>query len=102
VFDGDERWRALPTPDGDTFEWDDDSTYIRKPPFFDGMGAEPGAGGGHRGARVLAKLGDSVTTDHISPAGAIKLESPAGEYLIEHGVEQRTSTPTGPGAATTR
>ena len=89
VFDGDEQWRALPTPEGDTFEWDAASTYIRRPTFFDGMGAEPDAVTDITGARVLAKLGDSVTTDHISPAGAIKLESPAGEYLTAHGVERR-------------
>jgi len=86
VFDGDATWRSLPTPEGDTFEWDPDSTYIRRPPFFDGMGAEPAPVTDITGARVLAKLGDSVTTDHISPAGAIKLESPAGEYLVAHGV----------------
>jgi len=88
VFDGDEAWRSLPTPEGDTFAWAEDSTYIRRPPFFDGMGAEPTPVTDITGARVLAKLGDSVTTDHISPAGAIKLESPAGEYLIAHGVER--------------
>jgi aconitate hydratase len=89
VFDGDEQWRSLPTPEGDTFAWDDASTYIRRPSFFDGMGADPDPVTDIHGARVLAKLGDSVTTDHISPAGAIKLESPAGEYLVEHGVERR-------------
>ena len=88
VFDGDDTWRALPTPEGDTFEWDADSTYIRKPSFFDGMPAEPTPVTDIAGARVLAKLADSVTTDHISPAGAIKLESPAGEYLTEHGIER--------------
>jgi len=89
VFDGDDTWRALPTPEGDIFEWDDDSTYIRKPSFFDGMPAEPAPVTDIAGARVLAKLADSVTTDHISPAGAIKLESPAGEYLTEHGIDRR-------------
>jgi aconitate hydratase len=89
VFDGDEMWRSLPTPEGDTFDWADDSTYIRKPTFFDGMAAEPEPVEDISGARVLAKLGDSVTTDHISPAGNIKLESPAGEYLTSHGVERR-------------
>jgi aconitate hydratase len=89
VFDGDEMWRSLPTPEGNTFDWADDSTYIRKPTFFDGMGAEPAAVEDISGARVLAKLGDSVTTDHISPAGNIKLESPAGEYLTTHGVERK-------------
>jgi aconitate hydratase len=89
VFDGDETWRSLPTPEGDTFAWDEASTYIRKPTFFEGMGAEPDALEDIHGARVLAKLGDSVTTDHISPAGNIKLDSPAGAYLTEHGVERR-------------
>ncbi len=89
VFSGDERWRALNTPEGDTFEWDDESTYVRKPPYFEGMGATPEPVSDISGARVLAKLGDSVTTDHISPAGAIKPDSPAGKYLAEHGVERR-------------
>jgi aconitate hydratase len=89
VFEGDETWRALPTPEGDTFAWDDASTYIRKPTFFEGMGVEPAALEDIHGARVLAKLGDSVTTDHISPAGNIKLDGPAGAYLVEHGVERR-------------
>ncbi|HEY9390227.1 MAG TPA: aconitate hydratase AcnA, partial [Mycobacteriales bacterium] len=89
VFAGDERWRALPTPSGSIFEWDPDSTYVRKAPYFDGMGAEPEPVRDITGARVLAKLGDSVTTDHISPAGAIKTDSPAGRYLLEHGVERR-------------
>ncbi|MEX1164993.1 MAG: aconitate hydratase [Nitriliruptor sp.] len=87
VFEGDERWKALPTPEGDTFDWDPDSTYIRKPTFFDGMPSEAEPVEDIVGARVLAKLGDSVTTDHISPAGAIKLDSPAGRYLTEHDVE---------------
>ncbi len=86
VFDGDERWQSLPTPAGGTFAWDDGSTYIRRPSFFDGMTAEPVAPGDIDGARVLAILGDSVTTDHISPAGSIKVDSPAGEYLAAHGV----------------
>jgi aconitate hydratase len=89
VFEGDERWKALSTPDGDTFDWDGGSTYIRKPSFFDGMPAEPEPVEDIAGARVLAKLADSVTTDHISPAGAIKLDSPAGRYLTDHGVEVR-------------
>ncbi|NYG55700.1 aconitate hydratase [Nocardioides perillae] len=89
VFAGDERWRSLPTPEGDTFAWDPESTYVRKPPYFDGMPDEPEAVTDIEGARVLLKLGDSVTTDHISPAGAIKKDSPAGKYLAEHGVEQR-------------
>ena len=89
VFAGDEQWRSLPTPEGDTFEWDPESTYVRKPPYFDGMPDEPEAVEDIEGARVLLKLGDSVTTDHISPAGAIKKDSPAGHYLAEHGVGQR-------------
>jgi aconitate hydratase len=89
VFAGDERWRNLETPSGDTFAWDPGSTYVRKPPYFDGMPEEPTPVEDIEGARVLAKLGDSVTTDHISPAGAIKKDSPAGKYLGEHGVEQR-------------
>jgi aconitate hydratase len=88
VFAGDERWRSLPTPQGKTFEWDPESTYVRKPPYFDGMAREPSAVTDVTGARVLAKLGDSVTTDHISPAGAIKTESPAGIYLSGHGVDR--------------
>jgi aconitate hydratase len=89
VFTGDERWRALSIPTGDTFEWDPDSTYVRKPPYFEGIEREPAPVTNISGARVLAKLGDSVTTDHISPAGAIKADSPAGRYLAEHGVERR-------------
>ncbi len=89
VFAGDEQWRSLPTPEGKTFAWDQDSTYVRKPPYFDGMPDEPEPVSDIEGARVLLKLGDSVTTDHISPAGAIKKDSPAGKYLAEHGVEQR-------------
>ena len=86
VFAGDERWQGLPTPDGDTFAWEPDSTYVRKPPYFEGMDREPSAVVDIEGARVLARLGDSVTTDHISPAGSIKADSPAGNYLAEHGV----------------
>ncbi|CAM3598432.1 aconitate hydratase [Nocardioides zeicaulis] len=89
VFKGDERWQSLPTPEGNTFEWDPESTYVRRPPYFDGMPTEPEPVTDIVGARVLLKLGDSVTTDHISPAGAIKKDSPAGRYLAEHGVEQR-------------
>ena len=89
VFDGDERWRSLPTPTGPTFEWDADSTYVRKPPYFDGMTIETTPVSDIVGARVLAKLGDSVTTDHISPAGNIKADSPAGKYLDEHGVDRK-------------
>jgi aconitate hydratase len=86
VFAGDEQWQSLPTPEGKTFEWADESTYVRKPPYFEGMSASPTAVRDISGARVLAKLGDSVTTDHISPASSIKPDSPAGRYLAEHGV----------------
>ena len=86
VFDGDSRWQSLPTPVGDIFEWDAKSTYVRKPPYFDGMTMETTPVRDISGARVLALLGDSVTTDHISPAGSIKADSPAGKYLVEHGV----------------
>ncbi|MBL8926764.1 MAG: aconitate hydratase [Pseudonocardia sp.] len=89
VFAGDERWRSLPTPEGTTFAWDPESTYVRKPPYFDGMEPDPSPVVDISGARVLAKLGDSVTTDHISPAGSIKADTPAGRYLMEHGVEKR-------------
>ncbi|MEG3615219.1 MULTISPECIES: aconitate hydratase AcnA [Isoptericola] len=89
VFTGDDRWRALETPEGSTFSWDTESTYVRRPPYFEGMGAEPAPVEDITGARVLAKLGDSVTTDHISPAGAIKPDSPAGKYLAEHGIARR-------------
>ncbi|MFC8503335.1 aconitate hydratase [Pedococcus sp. NPDC057267] len=89
VFAGDERWQSLPTPEGKTFEWAQDSTYVRKPPYFDGMQMETTPVEDISGARVLAKLGDSVTTDHISPAGSIKADSPAGKYLAEHGVERK-------------
>jgi aconitate hydratase len=89
VFAGDDRWRELPTPEGDIFAWDTESTYVRKPPYFDGMPAKPAPLTDIEGARVLAVLGDSVTTDHISPAGAIKTDSPAGEYLTSHGVERK-------------
>ncbi len=89
VFDGDHRWQGLSTPTGDTFDWDDASTYIRRPAFFDGMSADPAAPQDITGARVLAILGDSVTTDHISPAGSIKSDSPAGDYLRAHGVAEQ-------------
>jgi len=89
VFDGDERWQNLPTPTGSTFEWDDESTYVRKPPYFEGMTMEITPVSSIAGARVLAKLGDSVTTDHISPAGSIKGDSPAGIYLAEHGIDRK-------------
>ena len=87
VFTGDERWQAVPVSGGDRFEWSDESTYIQKPTFFDGMGAEPGELSDIAGAKVLVKVADSVTTDHISPAGAIKKDSPAGAYLLDKGVE---------------
>ena len=89
VFAGDERWQSLPTPEGKTFEWDAESTYVRKPPYFEGMQMETTPVEDISGARVLAKLGDSVTTDHISPAGSIKADSPAGKYLAEHGVDRK-------------
>ncbi|MQA01503.1 MAG: aconitate hydratase AcnA [Streptosporangiales bacterium] len=89
VFTGDERWTSLDVAEGDIFEWDEASTYVRRPPYFDGMPAEPAPLTDIAGARVLAQLGDSVTTDHISPAGAIKPDSPAGSYLVEHGVERK-------------
>jgi aconitate hydratase len=89
VYTGDERWRALEIPSGHLYAWDPASTYIRRPPYFDGMGREPGPVGDIAGARCLVMVGDSVTTDHISPAGAIKPDSPAGRYLVEHGVERK-------------
>ncbi len=89
VFAGDERWRGLDTPEGETFAWDEESTYVRKAPFFEGLTMELTPVTDIRGARVLALLGDSVTTDHISPAGAIKADSPAGRYLAAHGVARR-------------
>ena len=89
VFDGDHRWKALATPSGKTFEWDPQSTYVRKPPYFDAMPKVPTPVTDISGARVLAVLGDSVTTDHISPAGNIKADSPAGAYLAEHGIDRK-------------
>ncbi len=89
VFAGDQQWQSLPTPEGETFEWDPTSTYVRKPPYFDGMPAEPTPVTDISAARVLLKLGDSITTDHISPAGSIKADAPAGVYLSEHGVERK-------------
>jgi aconitate hydratase len=89
VYRGDERWRALEIPSGNLYAWDDSSTYVRQPPYFEGMTAEPGRVADIDGARCLVMLGDSVTTDHISPAGAIRPDSPAGTYLLEHGVERR-------------
>jgi aconitate hydratase A / 2-methylisocitrate dehydratase len=89
VYDGDERWNSLEVPEGDRFDWDEDSTYVRQPPYFQDMPAESPEVTDVSGARVLALLGDSITTDHISPAGSIKRDSPAGRYLREHGVEVR-------------
>ena len=88
VFEGDARWRSLPTPTGETFSWDPKSTYVRRPPYFEGMTMTPRAVADINQARVLVKLGDSVTTDHISPAGSIKVDSPAGQYLADHGVSR--------------
>ncbi|MFC3774332.1 aconitate hydratase [Mycolicibacterium holsaticum] len=90
VFTGDDRWRNLDVPSGDTFQWAPDSTYVRQPPYFEDMTVEPRPVADITGARVLAKLGDSVTTDHISPAGAISPDSPAGKYLSEHGIERKS------------
>jgi len=89
VFNGDDNWRSLDVPTGDTFEWAPTSTYVARPPYFDGMPAEPAPVTDIHGAKVLAKLGDSVTTDHISPAGAIKATAPAGLYLTEHGIDRK-------------
>ncbi|MDQ0756724.1 aconitate hydratase [Arthrobacter sp. B3I4] len=89
VFEGDDRWKALDTPAGDTFAWDEKSTYVRKPPYFEGMQAKPEPVQDITGARVLLKLGDSVTTDHISPAGSFKSDTPAGQYLLANGVERK-------------
>jgi aconitate hydratase len=89
VFDGDARWRSLPVPDGDRFAWDETSTYIRRPPFLENLTREPAARADITGARALALLGDSITTDHISPAGSIRADSPAGQYLIAQGVSPK-------------
>ena len=89
IFDGDERWRGLPTPEGPVYAWDPSSTYVQEPPFFSDLHPAPSEPVDIVGARCLVKVGDSITTDHISPAGAIKVDSPAGRYLIERGVEQR-------------
>ena len=89
VFPGDPAWRDLPVPEGDLFAWDPDSTYVRLPPYFEGMAHEPAPVEDIEGARCLVRVGDSVTTDHISPAGAIRPDSPAGKYLVEHGVERK-------------
>ncbi len=88
VFKGDDRWRSLPVPEGDLYTWDPGSTYVKNPPYFEGMTADPAPIGSIQEARVLALLGDSVTTDHISPAGSIKADSPAGKYLLDHGVSR--------------
>jgi aconitate hydratase len=89
AYSGDERWQNLDVPEGDRFAWDDASTYVRQPPYFEGMSLQPSAVADIAGARCLVKLGDSVTTDHISPAGSIRPDSPAGTYLLEHGVERK-------------
>ena len=89
VFTGDDNWRSLEIPEGDLYDWREESTYVRRPPYFDGMPLEPGIVEDIQGARCLVRIGDSVTTDHISPAGAIKPDSPAGKYLIERGVERK-------------
>jgi aconitate hydratase len=89
VYTGDERWRDLPAPKSDRFAWDPESTYIRRPPYFDGMSPEPVPRGDIEDARCLVVLGDSVTTDHISPAGSISPQTPAGQYLLDHGVERK-------------
>jgi len=89
VFTGDETWRTLPVPEGELFAWDSDSTYVRRPPYFDGMPREPEPVEDIHGARCLVLLGDSVTTDHVSPAGAIRPDSPAGKYLVEHGIARK-------------
>src|SRR5690606_17406456 len=89
VFDGDQNWRSLSIPDGQLYEWTDDSTYVRNPPYFDGMTLDLPELSDIDGARVLAKLGDSVTTDHISPAGSIPKDGPAGKYLVSKGVDPK-------------
>src|SRR5262249_51753299 len=88
VYAGDKEWQSLKVPEGELYQWEGDSTYVRNPPYFEGMGAKPGDVQPITGARVLALLGDSITTDHISPAGSIKADGPAGKYLIEHGVKK--------------
>ena len=102
IFDGDHRWQALDAPAGATFAWDPASTYVRRPPHLDGMPAAPFPVADIVGARVLVKLGDSITTDHISPAGAIPRDSEAGRYLAGLGVPRASSTPSPPAGATTR
>ena len=88
VYEGEDAWRELPVPTGELFDWEDASTYVRRPPYFDGMAPAAGTIDDIGGARCLVSIGDSVTTDHISPAGSIKLDSPAGDYLVGHGVER--------------
>jgi aconitate hydratase len=102
VFAGTDRWQAIEVPAGETFAWDPESTYVRKPPYFEGMEREPKPLTDIPSAKVLAKLGDSVTTDRISPAGNIRVDSPAGKYLQEHGVAPKDFKATAPAAATTR
>ena len=103
VFAGDEQWQSLPTPEGEIFEWDADSTYVRKPPYFEGMPAEPEPVTDISGARVLLKLGDSITTDHISPGRLDQGRRPGREVPVRaRGRAQATSTPTARGGATTR
>ena len=103
VFEGDERWRALPVPVGSQYRWDPDSTYVQEPPFLFDLSMTPGTPGDIIGAKVLGVFGDSVTTDHISPAGSIARDSAASDYLTEHDVPARaTTTRTARGAATTR
>jgi aconitate hydratase len=102
VFEGDERWKSLPTPEGATFDWDEKSTYVRKAPYFDGMTREPSPVTDIHAARVLAKLGDSVTTDHISPAGSIKADSPAASTSVSAAFRASTLTPMDRDAAITR
>ena len=102
VFTGDDTWRELPVPEGELFAWDPNSTYVRLPTYFDRMPTEPSVVADVVGARCLVSVGDSVTTDHISPAGSIKPDSPAGRYLLENGVERRAFTPTAHAAGTTR
>ena len=100
VFEGDDIWKSIKVPESKVYEWSDKSTYIQHPPFFEGLREEPDAIEDIKDANILAMLGDSVTTDHISPAGSFKPDTPAGKYLQEHGVEPRTSTPTTPAVAT--
>jgi aconitate hydratase len=103
VFEGNEHWRSLPVPTGDRYAWEADSTYIRRPPFLENLSREPAPAAEIRGARVLALLGDSITTDHISPAGSIKADTPAGEVPDRARVSRRrTSTPTAHDAAITK